>query len=357
MNLKPVYVLVGSDAASIHVRLEALKGAFTAIHGDLTIESYDANSTSPDEILMTLMSTSLLAGNRIVLVRSFDKWSSSTKKGADEAVGAIANQYLTDPDEGTVLILIGEKMPKKTRAWKELAAAVRAHAGTKPNILEYDLPREWDMHQWVSDLARMPELGLDLDKPTAEYLLSVAGSDSMTIYNELFKIAAYLRDSGRNRVSRGDVDMLVIPRNHMSEFKFIEALSRGNMAEAEQVLAQLGGKTAASQLAFVVARELRLMAALRSLMDAKAGDAKLKAALKSRGFFRVEPTDWVLKQLKQRAAGWTDERLVRCLRTLADLDFSLKGGTADPKAGTGSKFEERYQLERFMYGMTLPGRG
>ena len=339
LNLKPVYALVGSDEASRHVRVEALKSAFRGIHGDLTLEAYDASSTQPAEVLMSLMSTSLLSGNRIVLVRQFEKWSTATKGAADESVMSIAVDYLSDPDPGTVLLLVGERMPKKTKAWKELAAAITA----KGKLLEYELPREWDLYQWVIEKAA--ENGLSMDKGTAEYLISVAGTDSMTLYNELSKIADYQDGTGRSQVSKGDIDILVMPRNHMSEFKFIEALSGGDMTEAERILAQLGGKTDASKLVFVVARELRMMAELSSLLTGKASDAKMKSVLKAGGFFRAEPSDWVLRQLKKRAGTYNDERLVRALRTLSSLDYRLKGGGR-------SRQSERFMLELFMYEMS-----
>lgn len=341
LNLKPVYALIGDDEASIHLRVRALKDAFTSIHGDLTIETYDAGTTPPEEVLMSLMSTSLLAGERIVLVRAFEKWGAA-KKGEDTAIAAIANEYLVSPDPGTVLILVGERFPRKTVAWKQLEAAVRGHAGAKPNILEYPLPREWEMHQWVATRAR--ERGLEIDRPVAEYLLAVAGSDAMTLLNEILKIEAYLAGTGRNRISRGDIDVLVIPRNHMSEFKLIEALSLGDMAGAERVLSQLGSKTAASQLVYVVAREIRMMAEISRLMGEGKGDQAIKAALRSGGYFRGDPTDWVLRQLKKRAGGFGTERLVRSIRSLESLDLALKGGTR-------ARHDERFLLDRFMYDM------
>lgn len=321
MKLKPIYALIGTDEAAKHIRINALKSAFTEIYGSLSTEVYDASSLTPKELYSTMLLPYIFTENRIVFIQNIEKWSVGTSAGSntDQIILKIAQQYITNPPDDFILVLTGESFPKKTKSWKMLTEAI----SLRGKFLEYNLPREWDMPQWISDLAITEEINLIINRSVAEYIFNTMGSDSIAIYNELVKLSFYIHSLQRNIVTIADVDLLITPRQHLSSHNPVLQISLKNFNNASVMLSQLSDTM--PQFIHSMAREIRLMATVCSLVEKKKPDAEIKKQLAKMGFFRKEPGDWIYKQTKSRSQKWNNERVARSIQSLALLEAQTKG--------------------------------
>ena len=318
---KPVYAIIGDDDASKDARIKALKGAFEETLGTNNIEIYDAAITQPSYLLMNLTSMSLFGGGRLVILRNFDAWGEGVKKTPTPTDDELRDltEYMSDPQKDTILILSGIRFPKKLVIWKDLYRAVES-AG---KILEYNLPKDWEMGAWTVNTAQ--ELGLSISKTDADYLVDLVGKDSLNLKNELVKMGTYLNTE--KRIDRKTIDELVARRPRSAEFKMLEALSEGNYSTVFSLLNEsIESRVPIHRMVYPIMKEFRMLIAVKDIVDNNGRDTDIEKMLMDQGFFKMKPSPWVIKQLKKKAERYTREQLVKSIWTVGTLDYELKGG-------------------------------
>src|SRR5919199_3531282 len=131
-DLKPVYLLTGSDRPKIRTALERLRGHFDAE----AVELRTADDTSGDDAVAACNALGLFGGGaRLVVVEGVDRWKAADAKAVTE--------YLAAPAPGTVLALVGEGIKSDAPLAKAAAKA--------GEVLRYDAPRKRDLPGWVAE--------------------------------------------------------------------------------------------------------------------------------------------------------------------------------------------------------------
>ena len=318
--MKPVYAIIGDDEASKEVRLLALKKAFAESVGSNNIEIYDANSTNPSYILMNLTTVSLFTGGRLVIIRNFDAWGEGVKKTptpSDEDLKDFI-EYTENPSSDTILVFVGIRFPKKLVIWKEFFKAVEKNG----KILEYNLPKDWEMEQWIIDKAK--EIDLVLNKIKANNLLTLVGKDSMALYNEMVKLKTYKPTS---EITNEDISYLIMNRPKAAEFKLMEALSNRDYHSAIKILNEsIEARVPIHKMVYPLMKELRMLLLIKEAVKNHASDEKIQDLLIENDFYKMKTTPWVIKQLKKRADNYEIEQLIKSIWTVSTLDYELKGG-------------------------------
>jgi DNA polymerase-3 subunit delta len=298
-SLKPAYLVCGDDDAKIDAWRARVRRRAEEERGPGGLETFEAGSSEPDEVALSLAALTFDPGTRYVLVDDAGAWKAS-QLGPLEAV--LANM---PPESVLVLIVRG-------KALKQLCKAVEKAGG---EVREYAAPKPWELPKWTSERGR--ELGLEVDGEAAKQLVALVGAGQQRISRELEKLALAVHP--RTHVNSADVDLLAARDASPQAYDLADALVAGDLrmtfALAEQLEAH-GERP--GRLIFPLVRRLREVHRAATLLDSGMPDAKVGEAL------RAPP--WLAKKTVARAKKADRAALERAICVFADLEVDLRGG-------------------------------
>ena len=302
-SLKPAYLVCGDDDAKIDAWRARVRRRAEEERGPGGLETFEAGSSEPDEVALSLAALTFDPGTRYVLVDDVGAWKAS-QLGPLEAV-------LADMPPESVLVLI-----VRGKALKQLCKAVEKAGG---EVREYAAPKPWELPRWTIERGR--ELGLEVDGEAAKELVALVGAGQQRISRELEKLALAVHP--RTQVSSADVDALAARDASPQVYDLADALVagdlRGTFALAEQLEAH-GERP--GRLIFPLVRRLREVHRAAALLDSGMPDAKVGEAL------RAPP--WLAKKTVARAKKADRAALERAICVFADLEVDLRGGGSLP---------------------------
>jgi DNA polymerase-3 subunit delta len=298
-SLKPAYLVCGDDDAKIDAWRARVRRRAEEERGPGGLETFEAGSSEPDEVALSLAALTFDPGTRYVLVDDAGAWKAS-QLGPLEAV--LANM---PPESVLVLIVRG-------KALKQLCKAVEKAGG---EVREYAAPKPWELPKWTSERGR--ELGVEVDGEAAKQLVALVGAGQQRISRELEKLALAVHP--RTHVNSADVDLLAARDASPQAYDLADALVAGDLrmtfALAEQLEAH-GERP--GRLIFPLVRRLREVHRAATLLDSGMPDAKVGEAL------RAPP--WLAKKTVARAKKADRAALERAICVFADLEVDLRGG-------------------------------
>jgi DNA polymerase-3 subunit delta len=302
-SLKPAYLVCGDDDAKIDAWRARVRRRAEEERGPGGLETFEAGSSEPDEVALSLAALTFDPGTRYVLVDDAGAWKAS-QLGPLEAV-------LADMPPESVLVLI-----VRGKALKQLCKAVEKADG---EVREYAAPKPWELPKWTIERGR--ELGLEVDGEAAKQLVALVGAGQQRISRELEKLALAVHP--RTQVGSADVDALAARDASPQVYDLADALVAGDLrmtfALAEQLEAH-GERP--GRLIFPLVRRLREVHRAAALLDSGMPDAKVGEAL------RAPP--WLAKKTVARAKKADRAALERAICVFADLEVDLRGGGSLP---------------------------
>jgi len=302
-SLKPAYLVCGDDDAKIDAWRARVRRRAEEERGPGGLETFEAGSSEPDEVALSLAALTFDPGTRYVLVDDVGAWKAS-QLGPLEAV-------LADMPPESVLVLI-----VRGKALKQLCKAVEKADG---EVREYAAPKPWELPRWTIERGR--ELGLEVDGEAAKQLVALVGAGQQRISRELEKLVLAVHP--RTQVSSADVDALAARDASPQVYDLADALVAGDLrmtfALAEQLEAH-GERP--GRLIFPLVRRLREVHRAAALLDSGMPDAKVGEAL------RAPP--WLAKKTVARAKKADRAALERAICVFADLEVDLRGGGSLP---------------------------
>jgi DNA polymerase III delta subunit len=302
-SLKPAYLVCGDDDAKIDAWRARVRRRAEEERGPGGLETFEAGSSEPDEVALSLAALTFDPGTRYVLVDDAGAWKAS-QLGPLEAV-------LADMPPESVLVLI-----VRGKALKQLCKAVEKAGG---EVREYAAPKPWELPKWTIERGR--ELGLEVDGEAAKQLVALVGAGQQRISRELEKLVLAVHP--RTQVSSADVDALAARDASPQVYDLADALVAGDLrmtfALAEQLEAH-GERP--GRLIFPLVRRLREVHRAAALLDSGMPDGKVGEAL------RAPP--WLAKKTVARAKKADRAALERAICVFADLEVDLRGGGSLP---------------------------
>ena len=174
-ELKPVYLLAGTDRPKIHTALERLRGHFP----DEAVESVSALDASGDEAAGLCNAGSLFGDARLVLVSEVERWKAADVKALQA--------YLAAPAPATTLALVAGELRKDAPLAKACAKA--------GDVLVYDVPKR-NLAQWVAE--RFRQLGARADAEACALLVQLVGREPSRLREQLLGVErVHLEATGR----------------------------------------------------------------------------------------------------------------------------------------------------------------
>jgi DNA polymerase III subunit delta len=298
-DLKPVYLLSGSDRPKIARALERLRGRFP----EDSVEHLSAASASGEEVVAACNSLGLFGdGSRLVLVTDVERWKAADAK-------AVAS-YLGAPTPGTVLALQGEEVKKDSALAKACAKA--------GDLLLYEITKR-DLPRWVQE--QFGRLGAKVTAEVCRRLVEVVGEDAYELEAEIEKLATW---AGGDEIRQRDVELVACGHAETSGFQLTDAWGardvRAVLAAAEALLEQASdSRREETRIAGLLNGHAARLRECQELDAAGVPPREAATRLKRHPFY--------VEKLFRQAANFSVDELRDAIVRLAQLDVALKGGS------------------------------
>jgi len=310
-EIKPAYLIAGSDEAKIDAALARLRARAEREGGPGALEVFEArDGGAPDAaaLIAAIPAMSLTASRRYLLADGVERWSAAQ-------AGKVASALEQLDADTTVVLVAHGKAPAK------LGAAVKSAGG---ELLGYDAPRERDLpRRLVADAA---ERGFDLDVAAARLLVERMGTSTVRLANELDRLALWA--GPEEEVSLADLEAMVANTSEAVVWALTDALIERRPAEAvlaaERLAAQ--GETVTG---LVYALGARLRRAHRALEQLESGRSQKQVTSE------LDMHPYAAKMLVRGLRGTSIAELRGAIVAVADLEIWCRGG---------SEYDERVAL-------------
>lgn len=299
-ELKPVYLLTGSDRPKVGRALQRLR---TRV-GEDAVEHLDVPPATGDDAVAACNSLGFFAAEaRLVIVGPVDKW-----KAAD--VKAVA-AYLESPAPATVLALVAAELKADSPVGKAVAKTGQ--------VLAYSVPKR-NLQGWVGE--QFKAAGARAEPDACAALVQLVGEDLHGLASEVEKLATW---AGGEPIGEREVEALVAPTAELPTYALTDAWGRRDVAaalDASETIFEREAKPrrdTAPRLAAALGGHVARVRRCQALAAERVRPRDAAATLKLHPFYA--------EKLFGQAANFAEDELRDALVRLAELDLALKGGS------------------------------
>lgn len=295
-----LYLFYGEERYLVQMNIQRLKRALMEVDDEMMNLDEVQGISDLDEFQASVETLPFMAERRLVIVHD-------SKAFAAKSIAAL--ERLTDMlsmvPETTTLVFVEEDVDKRNRNTK----AVEKYGC----LMEFKRLEEKDLSAWIRSECK--SLGMSMEQREIAYFLSLTGSDMSRIEGEIKKLSSYLGE--RRKVTREDIDNLVVPSVEAKVFSMTDAICEGRKADAYKVytsLLQQGEKI--PMILYMIIRQFRMLYRV-SLMEG----ADAYAVQKELGL-----NGYVARNYIRQAGRFGRKRLQKMLYKLLELDEAFKTG-------------------------------
>jgi len=313
-----IYILYGTDDYSIYEALASLKkglGDPETLANNTT--RLDGSRISPAVLQANVEAFPFFGDKRLIIVdgllsrceaKTKSSPSKKTSKNPESDLDAFATVLRSAPPT-TITVLIDSVLKKTNPLLKAVA--------DKAEIREYlplVLPK---LPDWIKK--RTSQTGTTISDEAAEGLARLVGPNLWILSSELEKLSLYAL--GR-RIEAADVGTAVAASREVGIFELVDAIMSGRSTPALQLLQGfLRDGQAPSYILFMLARQLRLLVRVKSMLASGRSEGFIQDKLKLYGF--------ALNRTIDQAARFSLPRLKAFYRHLLETDLTIKTSRYD----------------------------
>jgi DNA polymerase-3 subunit delta len=313
----PAILLVGSDSYLRDMCRKKLVDTYVAEGTrDWGVLKFSADDDDVSAILGQARTMPMLAPRQVIFVSETEALERLGDDSRDALVKQIS-EYLDNPAPFTVLVFEAAELDQRMRLAKVL--------GEKTLTVSVELSSEPADRARLAvplslDMAR--ELGATLEPDAAEELCDILNGDLASIHTELEKLSSYAGD--RRKITRADVELLVISARKYEVWDLAEMLSERQPAQALEFLDRLlrEGEAAPALLGALAWTYRKLLEAQE--VPAGAPEWQVRSRLKMRGNGA--------ERAVQQSRKFPKTQLTNGLAALYEADNRLKSGGANQRA-------------------------
>ncbi len=315
-ELKPVYLLAGSDRPKIERALRRLRGRFAPD----AVEFHAAAAVSGEDVVGSANAMGLFGdGGRLIVVEGVEAWKAADAK----AIAA----YLASPTPDTVLALAGAEVKRDSALAKACAKVGEARHW---DVSKRDLPR------WVAEQFKLHGVAADADACRA--LVELVGENLHELATEVDKLTTW---ADGEAITEREVETLVPPRAETSAFVLTDAWGTRDVRrvlDACEALLERSGDPHSRTIPRVVGLLGGHVARVRACQTLDAEGLRPKDAAT-----RLKIHPFAAEKAFGHARNFGVDELRDVTLRLARLDFALKGG---------SRLAPELELERALIDIT-----
>jgi DNA polymerase III subunit delta len=302
-ELKPVYLLTGSDRPKIARALRRLRDRIGA---DAT-ERLSAREESGVGAVAVCNALGLFAGaGRLVIVDEVERW-----KAAD--VKEVA-AYVAAPAPATVLALVATDLKSDAPIAKAVAKA--------GEVLAYNVPKR-RLPEWVGE--QLARLGATAAPEACRALVEIVGDDLDELSSEVQKLSTW---AAGDEITLRDVERLAVGGGETAIFSLTDAWGArdvGAVLGAAESIMDRSHRPRSGELMRIVASLVAHVGRVRRCQRlAEDGVRPREAAPR----LRMHP--FAAEKAFAQAANYSADELADGLVRLAELDAATKGGSRLP---------------------------
>lgn len=302
-EMKPLYLIAGSDGAKIDATRARLRARAEREGGSAALEVFEPGEGKgmPDHeaLLAALPAMSLMESRRYLLADGIERWRDKQLEPVLAALGEL-------PPDLTLVLICRDKPAAK------LVKAVKAAAG---EVHEFEAPKARDMPRVL--VAEAQRLGFRLEPAAARMLVERMGANPVRLHTELERLALWAGEGGE--VGGDDLEEMIADTSEIAVWSLSDALIEGDAAAAlrigERLIAQGENVTG---LIYGLASRLRGACAAAAQLEEGIPPQQVESSLK------MHP--YAAKQLVRRLDGTDLGSLRMATETLADLELWCRGG-------------------------------
>lgn len=311
-KLAPIYVLEGKET---YLREQAVKRLLeAAVDEGMRDFNYARISVSDGDLgkaLALARQFPMISARRMVVVTDFEAVN-------DDRQLELLKDYLREPGDTTVLAFVSAGLDNR----RAIATALRKAA----TVVNFDpLDDKDSAPRWVLDYVR--NNGCQMELSDASYLIGTVGVELQRLTNELEKLICFV--GGKGRISRAEIDALVVHTREHSNFELTDALLDGRRERALRLLGHIFDnppeppQTLAILMLGAIARGYRNLLLSKDLMRQNAAQEEIAKA--------VGMSPYAVKYLNERARKADMNKLLKALARVAETDVALKSSLATPQ--------------------------
>ena len=299
-ELKPVYLLTGSDRPKIARALHRLRVRV----GEDSIEQLSAPETGGADAVAACNALGFFGGEaRLVIVDGVDRWKVADLKAVEA--------YLAAPAPGTVLALVAEEVKADSALRK---ACVKAG-----QVLEFSVPKR-NLTSWVAEQFKLA--GARAEPEACAALVHLVGDDAHALANEVDKLATW---AAGEPIGEREVEELSAAFAETPTFALTDAWAKRDTAgalEASERIFERDPKPRrdiAPRLAGALGNHIGRVRRCQQLA------AEGVRARDAAGKLKMHP--FYAEKVFAQAEGFSPDELRDATVRLARLDHALKGGS------------------------------
>jgi DNA polymerase-3 subunit delta len=296
-DLKPVYLLIGTDRPKIDTALERLRRHFATE----AVETASAHDASGEQAAALCNAGSLFGAARLVIVTEIERWKAADAKALEP--------YLSAPSPSTVLALVAGELRKDAALLKLCAKA--------GEVLQYDVPKR-NLAAWVAE--RFGQQSARAEQDACAALVALVGDDPQALATEIDKLATW---AAGEPIGVREVEALAAAVRETPTFTLTDAWGRRDAAavlEASETIFEREGRPrrdTAPRLAGALGSHVTRVRACQALAAEGVRPRDAAPRLKLHPFYA--------EKLFGQGERFSAEELGDVVVRLAALDLALKG--------------------------------
>ena len=304
-NLDPIYCLHGNERFLLDRCLAAVRksvlGSETAGTTGFDHDVFDLKETPLAQVLGAARTLPMFSKRRLVIAEGIDDVKAAELEGLVK--------YVADPNPRGCLVLVGDKVDGRLRAFAALRKAGFLH--------EFTRLKDRDLVTWVSTEAK--RRGLDIEPAAVQALAEFAGPDLGRVAHAMEQVALF----AGGRIKRAHVEEMIPESRERGVFELTKAIGTGDVRLALSLVANmLRNREPALKIQFMLLRQLRQIWRAKELSAASVPRAEIAAKVGIAPFF--------LDDILVPAGRMTAVALKRSFMHLYRADRSLKSSRVDP---------------------------
>ena len=295
---KQMYLLYGEEDYLRKQYRDKLKEALVSPDDTMNYHYYEGKDINVGEIIDLAETLPFFADKRVIILEN----SGLCKSGGDALT-----DYLKQPAESVVIILVETQTDKRSRLYKVIKEQGRA--------CEFVVQNEQTLKRWIASLAKQDNK--KISESTAEFFLEKTGTDMANIRTEWEKLVCYAMD--KEIIEPADIDAVCTQRVSNRIFDMVAAIAEKRQKEALDMYHDLLTlKEPPMGILALIARQFNLMLQVKELQQKGMGGRQIAD--------KVGLAPFIVQKYERQASRFKMRELKEALSACVEADEAVKSG-------------------------------